>query len=236
MIGCPLPPCSTMPPRRYGSPAARAAAAVSASPTIGSSIRWVTSRPLYACRRNGKNPSTMVCRWNIRNLPTRSDELPMPLRSRSRGVSNAPHATTTASAVTVCSTPSPSRYRTPRDRRRAASSRISSGDALGTQVAAAAFAVNAAASPPDRPWRRSGSRRRRRTRSCCTPGDRRTERCWRRSARGTGGTRAARAAGTVSVVRNMSAPGGIGYGPLRQAANGLPVWSPATPMRRSASE
>ena len=38
-------------------------------------------------------------------------------------------------------------------------------------------------------------------------------RCSRRSARGTGGSRAARAASVVSTAPNMSAPGGIGYGP-----------------------
>ena len=211
------------------------AAAVSASPTIGSSMRWVTSRPLYACSRNGKNPSTMVCRWNIRNRPTRSDELPMPLRNRSRGVSNAPHATTTASAVTVCSTAVAVEVPHARDStttgvEQRSRTRCSRGAARSDRVAAIA-----AASPPDRPSRRSGSRRTRRTHSCCTPGDRRTGRCWRRWARGTGGSRALSAAGTVSVVRNMSAPGGIGYGPLRHAANGFPVWSPATPMSRSAS-
>src|SRR6266508_3481794 len=33
----------------------------------------------------------------------------------------------------------------------------------------------------------------------------------------------------------MSGPGGIGYGAERHAANGLAVWSPATPTARSAS-
>ena len=37
-------------------------------------------------------------------------------------------------------------------------------------------------------------------------------RCSHPSARGTGGSRAVPPPGTVSVVRNMSAPGGIGYG------------------------
>ena len=70
---------------------------------------------------------------------------------------------------------------------------------------------------------------RRRTRSCCTRAGRRTRRCSRRSARGTGGSRAASRPRTVSTAQNMSAPGGIGYGPDRHAANGFAVWSPATP-------
>jgi ABC-type spermidine/putrescine transport system permease subunit II len=87
----------------------RAAAAVAASPTIGSSIRWVTSRPLKACNRKGKKPNAIVCRWNIRWRPTRCDELPTPLRNRNLGGSNAPPAITTARAVTTCSAPSASR-------------------------------------------------------------------------------------------------------------------------------
>src|ERR671910_844054 len=43
------------------------------------------------------------------------------------------------------------------------------------------------------------------------------------------------AASLVRTAQNMSGPGGIGYGPDRHAANGLAVWSPATPTARSAS-
>ena len=52
-------------------------------------------------------------------------------------------------------------------------------------------AARCAAARPDRPSRRSGSRRTRRTRSCCTRAGRRTGPSSRRSARGTGGSRAA---------------------------------------------
>ncbi len=62
----------------------------------------------------------------------------MPLRRRSRGVSNAPHTTTTASAVTVCSTPSASRYRTPRLARAAAVHQDLEGQALGPDLAVTA--------------------------------------------------------------------------------------------------
>ncbi len=66
MIGCAAPPCSTIPPRKYGSPASRAAAIAAASGTIGSSIRWVTERPRCECSRNGKMPSTNVWKWYMR--------------------------------------------------------------------------------------------------------------------------------------------------------------------------
>ena len=48
-------------------------------------------------------PSTSVWKWNMRLRPTRSEELPMPLRSSRRGVSNAPPASTTCPALTSCS-------------------------------------------------------------------------------------------------------------------------------------
>ena len=47
-------------------------------------------------------------------------------------------------------------------------------------------AARCAAARPDRPWRRSGSRRSRRTRSCCTRAGRRTGPSSRPSARGYG--------------------------------------------------
>ena len=67
---------------------------------------------------------------------------------------------------------------------------------------------------------------RRRTRSCCTRAGRRRAPSSRRSARGTGGSRAACAASVVSTAPNMSAPGGIGYAPARHSANGF---APASP-------
>ena len=155
----------------------------------------------------------------------------MPLRNRSRGVSNAPHATTTASAVTVVlaavavEVPHAARSAFP-CRRAAISTAMLSGRisqrpvlqrapqrrdrvALGFDRAAverAEPAVVARGPAVVRDAVRAG----------------------RRAVRVV--AERPRPPGTVSVVRNMSAPGGIGYGPLRHAANGLPVWSPATPI------
>ena len=92
---------------------------------------------------------------------------------------------------------------------------------------------------PGRPWRGWGSRRRRRSRSCCRPVGRRRRRCWPPWAPRRGEARASRQRPTTARPRTSArpaasgrarTPGGEGVGPGRARP---PRW-PARPPRSRA--
>ena len=232
MIGRPPPLCSTRPPRNHGSPAPAAASRERSSCTMASSCTWVTARPLWGCRRMvGKCPTTIVWKCTMRWRP--SAGCSMPESSRMRGVSIAPPATMTSLASMVCMRAvgvdvldaggPASLGDDPADVGLGHQLRPAGGHGLGQQRDGVALGVDGAAEEGAEPAVVAGGppvvgdavRRRRRLVGVQADLLRRLR---RERARRTSG-----------------APGGIGYGPERQAANGLAPSRPATPMARSTS-
>ena len=187
--GCPAAPCSTIPPRRNGRPASRAAATrvgVRDDRVVHQVRDGATAVAVQPVREDAEHERLEVV---LRKRPTTSG-LPSPVRSSRRGVSNAPAARMTWAAP---------RPRARRDRGRG-TARPAPGVPDPSRSTSVTYDSGRISQRPVRSACGSGRDGialgvdgtavvRRRIRSCCTRAGRRTRRCSLRSARGTGGSR-----------------------------------------------
>ena len=160
---------------------------------------------------------TKVWKWTMKFRPTRGWSIPD--NSSRRGVSTAPAAMTTWRASMVRVAPSG-----PIDLDPGGPAPVgaqSRHEGLRQQLGVPRRHGAHEQGHRDRPWRGWGSRRTRRTRSCCTPGARRrapSSPPW--APRRDAGPDAS-AAALERTAPYMGAPDGMGYGPERHAAKGL---------------
>ena len=191
MIGWPPPPCSTMPGAEVGEPVllrVRAALVVD-DHVIVVQVRDRTAAVTVQAEREradhvGLEVVHEVAADEIRRVrDLRAQQEPRRLPRAARDDHDA-----RASPRARCRRRRGSARRVPcaRSRRAARARRTTRAGSRSGRCAA-----RCAAARPGRPWRRSGSRRSRRTRSCCTRAGRRREPSSRPSARGTGCSRAA---------------------------------------------
>ena len=103
-------------------------------------------------------------------------------------------------------------------------------EGLGQQLGVSPRPWRASTGPRDRPWRGWDIRRRRRTRSCCTPDARRRGPSSRRWARRTDAGPAPRPPRSNAARRTWARPTAWDRGPSATPRTGLAPASPATPM------
>ena len=100
---------------------------------------------------------------------------------------------------------------------------------LGHQLGPAGGHGPGAAAPPDRPWRGSGSRRTRSSRSCCRPAGRRRRCCWPPSAPRRDGARPSRPRRTTAPRRTSARRAASGRARTARRRRG---WHPPDRPRR----
>ena len=228
MMGRPAPPCSTMPPRSQGRPAAVAAARVASSPHDHVVVH-VGDRPAPLGvgpdrQRPGHDGLEVGHQVPAHQRVVEAGQEQQARRLDGAGghhhVAGADDALDPVGADDVHpGGPSPLEP-DPGD------------EGLRPGARPGRWPWPAAAWPPGRPWRGWDSRRRRRSRSCCRPVGRRRERCWPRWAPDRGDSRGARPPRRTGGRRTSEPPRAWGRGPNADRRRG---WRPRSRPPRSAA-
>ena len=201
-----------------------------------SSCTWVTARPRWPCSRNGSSPDhdRLEVHHQVATDQVVADPRQQEQPRRLDGPAGHHHVAGVHRPLDAVGPdevdpggPPPGRL----DAR---------DEGLGAQLGPARRHHPLQQGDRDPPWRGSGTRRTRRTRSCCRPGGRRRARCWRPSGAVVGvepeplGRRARQGGGVHRGARRhrvrARAPGGEGIGTGRPR----PPRSTAPPRRSRA--